>query len=235
MRRLEHHRKKQLSLTLFTAILVLIALVFFISTIGLKIVLNSAVFVAQITNKNQKETTVNKDADFYGLIDVASIPSATNSAKIYISGSVANFDRIEVYVNGKKVQELKPTDRFDEQIGDLKPGNNEVYLVAKSSKSSQKKETNKYSILYMNEKPKLEITEPSDNSKTSKNEIKVSGKTDKEVMIKINNLPVVVDALGVFQSAVSLKEGENKIEITAEDLAGNTDNKILTVTYQKED
>ena len=60
------------------------------------------------------------------------------------------------------------------------------------------------------------------------------GETDKETYIKVNDLPVVVDAQGVFQTMVKLKEGENKIAIIAQDVAGNSEEKILILTYEKD-
>ena len=89
-------------------------------------------------------------------------------------------------------------------------------------------------MLYKSEKPKLEIKEPQDGLKTNKQEVNLVGETDKETYIKVNDLPVVVDAQGVFQTTLKLKEGENKIIITAQDIADNLEEKVLTVIYEKE-
>ena len=207
-------------------------LIVFIFTIGLQWLINSAVFVNKLVGKKEVQTTTNNN--FYGSLNVDSIPNATNSAKFIISGTVSNFDKLEYYLNGKKIKETDVYDRFEEIIGDLKVGTNEVYLIAKTKKSDQKKQSNKFTIYLKNEKPKLEITEPKDGSKTDKNEIKVVGKTDKEIIIQINRLPIVVDALGNFQSTVKLNEGENKVTVTAQDLAENLESKTLTVIYEKD-
>jgi len=232
MRRLQYHQKKVADTKVILLAVLLIGLIIFIFTIGIQWLLNSAVFVNKLIGKKEVQTT--KKNDFYGSLDVDSIPSATNSAKFIISGTVTNFDKLEYYLNDEKIKEADVYDRFEEVIGDLKVGTNEVYLIAKTKKNDQKKQSNKFIIYLKNEKPKLEITEPNDGSKTAKNEIKVAGKTDKEIIIQINGLPIVVDALGNFQSTVKLNEGENKITITAQDLAENIESKTLTIIYEKD-
>jgi len=103
-----------------------------------------------------------------------------------------------------------------------------------SSDNKSKKSTNTYTILFKEEKPKLEISQPNDKDKISQSEILLKGVTDKEIFVKVNDLPIVVDANGNFQTTIRLKEGDNTIVITASDIAGNFETKNLTVTYQKE-
>ena len=91
------------------------------------------------------------------------------------------------------------------------------------------------SVFFNNEKPKLEISEPADNLKTSKQDLSIKGATDKEIFIKINDFPIVVDANGNWETNIKLKDGDNLITIIASDLAGNTESKIITVNYQKEE
>jgi len=69
---------------------------------------------------------------------------------------------------------------------------------------------------------------------TNNQEIKVKGNTDKETYIHINDIPVVVDANGAFETSVRLKDGDNQINATAVDIAGNIETKTLKVIYQKD-
>ncbi len=101
--------------------------------------------------------------------------------------------------------------------------------------NKNEKKTSDYNVFYSDDKPKLEITEPQDNSKTSKSEITIIGSTDNDITVRTNNLPVIVDATGKFRTTLRLKEGENKIEISAVDDAGNNETKTITVTYQKDE
>ena len=198
--------------------------------------LNTSIFVADIFNKNEV-TPLTKNEDVYGAVNIDNIPSATNSAKIVVSGSLINYTFLKFYINDEKVKEkeIKSSDSFSEEIGDLVKGNNEVYVKAFTKDKKNSKKTEVFQVFYNNEKPKLEVSEPADNSKTSKSDILIKGITDKEVFIKINDFPVVVNANGDWQTTIKLKEGDNSIVIFASDLSGNTESKTLTINYQKEE
>jgi hypothetical protein len=197
--------------------------------------LNASVFVANLTSKKVQNQLIKND-DTYGSIDIDSIPTATNAARIIVGGSVINLSSLEFYLNGEKVQEisLNSSDSFSEIIGDLKNGQNTVYIKGKLQGSNNTRESKEFSVLYKPEKPKLEISEPADKSKTSKTEIKIKGITDKETFIKVNELPVVVDPQGNFETSVQLKDGENLFTVIAIDIAGNNEIKTISVTYQKD-
>ena len=235
MGRLEQHQKKQLNNTIFFSLFILIAVIVLIFTVGLKILLNTSAFVARVTEK-KSDTALKKNQNLIEDIDIDSIPVATNSARIFVGGSVVNFDQVEFYLNGDLVKEitLLTSDNFNEEIGDLNKGENEIYVIGKTKESGEEKKSKIFTVLFKGEKPKLEVKEPQDNLKTNSSEIKVLGQTDKETYIKVNELPVVVDAQGLFQTLVRLKEGENKIIILAQDVAGNSEEKTLTVTYEKD-
>jgi hypothetical protein len=207
---------------------------YFIFTFGIKILLNTSSFISGLFPQPSTKP-LSKSEDTFSSIDISSIPQATNSAKIIVSGSTLNFDILYFYLNGRKVKEIESTsDIFNEEIGDLEKGENDVYIKAKSTDSKTEKNTITYKVFYKNEKPKLEMSEPSDSSTTNNQEIKIKGSTDKETYVHINDLPVVVDANGNFETSARLKEGENQITISAQDIAGNIETKTLKVTYQKD-
>lgn len=216
-------------------VLILLTVIILIFTVGLKILLNTSVFVARLSEKKTSQT-LSKNQNIIADVDIYTIPVATNSAKIYVGGSVINFNQVEFYINGDLVKEtsLLASDNFNEEIGELQKGQNEVYVIAKAKDQSEEKKSKVFSVFYKSEKPRLEIKEPQDGTKTNSQEINVVGTTDKETYIKINDLPVVVDAQGVFQTLVKLKEGENKIHIIAQDVADNMEEKTVTVIYEKE-
>ncbi len=237
MSRLEKHKQKQYTITVTSIIIVLIILLVFIFTVGFKLLLNTSAFIASIGSTKTSTQPLEKNDDFIGNISIDSIPSATNGATIIVSGNVLNFNKVEFFINGERVKEtsLPNSDSFEVEVGDLQKGSNEFYAVGKTSGSKSTKKTQVFTVLYDNEKPKLEVGEPANDSKTNKQEIKIAGTTEKEVFVRINDLPVVVDVQGNFQTSVNLKEGSNTYTITAEDIAGNVETKTVTVTYQKDD
>ena len=230
------HRQKQQKINLITAVVIFIIFFIFMFTVGLKILFSASFFVSNLFAKRDEKPTITTNNDFIATIDITDIPTATNSARITVSGSVINLDTLDFYLNDQKIKTISVLnqDVFSEEIDGLNKGSNTVYVIGKNKQANKRKVSPDFTILYKNEKPKLEIKEPSDNSKTNNQEIRVSGATDKETFIKINNLPIVVDAMGNFSTTVKLKDGENKIEITAEDEAQNIESKIITVTYQKD-
>ncbi len=234
MGRLERVQEKKLKNTIILYVGLLILVLYFIFTFGIKILLNSSSFIAGLFPQ-PSATPLSKTDDRFSSIDISSIPQATNSARFIVTGSILNFDTLEFYLNNKKIREIKPSsDSFNEEIGDLNKGDNDFYILAKLKESKTEKKTLVYKIYFKNEKPKLDISEPSDNSTINNQEIKIKGSTDKETYIHINELPVVVDANGGFETTVRLKEGDNQIIINAEDTAGNIESKSLKVIYQKD-
>ncbi len=217
-------------------VIVLFLVLYFIFTIGFRFLLNVSVFVANLTAK-KTDGQLQKNDDTFGSIDIDSIPSATNSARIIVEGSVVNLSSVEFYLNSENVKQiiLNALDSFSEQIGDLKKGKNIIYIKGKFKDSKTTKQSKEFSVFYKPEKPKLEIREPFDKSTTSQSDIKIKGSTDKETFIKINDFPLVVDANGNFETSVHLKDGDNSFTIVAEDMAGNIETKTIFVIYQKQD
>jgi len=226
---------KNLQSKIIFSFFLLIIIFYLFFNFGFKIILSFSSLVSNL------ETTITptpflKEENFIGDINIDSIPQATNSANFMVQGSVLNFNKVTFYLNDKKIKEinLDGESGFLEELGELEEGKNSFYAVAKNDDGSFSKKTTEYEIFYKSKKPKLEILEPKDGDKSSNQEIIIKGQTDKETFIKINDTPVIVDAVGNFQTSFTLKnEGENKIQITASDIAGNIETKEITVFYQK--
>ncbi|MFZ6034924.1 MAG: hypothetical protein ACOYUB_02150 [Patescibacteria group bacterium] len=237
MKTFEFGQRKKMKSTIVILLAGLVILFYFLFTVGIKLILNSSVFVANMFSKNSPAAPLNKTTDVYGSVDIEDIPVATNSAKIIVNGSVVNYTKLDFYLNGEVVEtkDMTSNEIFNIEIGDLEKGKNEVYIKARTEDGQNTKKTQVYEVLYKDEKPKLDISEPADRATVSSPEVTIKGTTDKEVLIKVNDLPVVVDVNGNFDSTVRLKDGDNSISIRAEDIAGNVESKTLTVTYRKED
>jgi hypothetical protein len=230
MTRLEKHKQKLFYKKVAIMVGLLVFITLFLFFVGFQFILKSSGFVSNLKNTDKTETVTE---DFFGNLAVDAVMSATNSADLVVSGSSSNFNKVEFYINDKKVKTIDAKDTFSETIGKLQKGKNEIYIKAVTNNNKHSKSSDTYLVNYKNEKPKLDISEPSDNLKTDKSEIKISGKTDPDVAIKVNGSPVVVDSQGGFQQSMLLKEGENKFTVLAEDDAGNSEHKDITVIYEK--
>ncbi len=210
-------------------------LLFFLFQAGLKSIINSTVFINTVTGKNTEDIAV-KEEDFYGILNVDQPEVATNAATLLISGDATDYDQIEYYINNVRVDtgKIKSNGTFTKEIGKLKSGENKIYVIAKTKDDKHEKQSNVYLVLYKSEKPKLEIETPKDGDKVNKNEIQIKGVTDKDVTVRVNGHHIVVDLAGNIISTYLLKEGDNKLEFTATDIAGNVEKKEMTVKYERE-
>lgn len=230
-----HQQKKYFHQIIFY-LLLLILIIIFIATIGIKLLINTTIFVAEISHRNRDYSNQKTAKTDYILPPkILELPNATNSAKIPIIIKAVSGKNLSIFLNDDLYKEATLQENFFKTDIDLTPGENSIYLILEDPQTKEKKQSVMYRLIYKNEKPKLEITSPQNQEKVSKDEIVIAGQTDKEVFVKISNLPVVVDAEGKFSSTLKLTQGENKIKIEAQDIAGNIEIKELTVIYQKED
>lgn len=234
MSRLEKHHTKTLFQKIGISIVLFIAFIIFFFSAGIKMLVSFTLFINQLANSGSKQQT-NQQPSTFNSISLDPIPSATNSATLLFSGTSLNFDKLEIYLNDEKRDEISISDTFAGEIKGLEIGDNTIHFIAKSSKSKETKKSDTFSVLYKSQKPKLDVSEPNDKTKTNKEDVKISGETDKEVTIRVNGQPLIVDVAGKFTTQFRLKEGENKILITAEDIVGNQEKREITVTYSKDE
>lgn len=206
-------------------------------TVGFRLLINSAIFISGLINPESEEAAQEKQNDeFYGNLDLDEPPTATNSAQLIISGSVQDFEKVDIYINNTKAKSItvKGKSSFNEKVGTLKQGENSVYAIARTG-TQHSKESDTYTVFYKKEPLKLEIETPTADMKTTNQELTLKGVTDPGASLRVNGQPIVVDLAGEFESSLRLKEGENTLMFVATDAAGNTEEQELKVTYQKED
>lgn len=156
---------------------------------------------------------------------VINIPyESTNSGTIDISGYATYGSQVKIYIDDqlKQTTDVKEDGSFVTTDIDLMLGINNIYgKTTSDGKESLASKTIK--IIYDNEKPRLEVSEPSDNKNVQgERKLKISGITEPEVKIFINNSQTIVDKDGNFSTERQLSDGENNFEIKAEDSATNS-------------
>lgn len=162
------------------------------------------------------------------------IPTATQSSRITFSG-IAPSDKgtIELYVNDQLEDELElSSTSFEVKNVALRKGKNVI-----KARYSEGKNTSPFSeeheVTYITEKPKLEVSHPSDGAsftKADKN-IQITGQTDPDNTITVNSFRAIVNADGEFSYLLPLNDGENQITVITQNPAGITSEKKLKVTY----
>lgn len=68
--------------------------------------------------------------------------------------------------------------------------------------------------------PSLTVSEPREGQKVTERILTVSGKTDSDAVLTINNQPTTLDADGGFSVEIEIFEGTSEIEIKAKSRAG---------------
>jgi len=163
-----------------------------------------------------------------------SIPEATNSAYLLISGfSVAN-QKVQLTVNDNEpiFIDSDTEGKFEQQIN-LSLGVNAIkaYTIDNLSLSAS---SNLLQIYYNDTPPNLNITDPDPTKTIRKNPfIEIKGNTDKTCRIYINDHLVIVDNEGNFSYQIKLNDGENNFKIISVDPAQNKTEKEIKLTYKK--
>ncbi len=216
---------------LLTVIVFAVLLVIFFATVGFKLLINTSLFIANMTSGSRGNSQANQQ-DFVLAPELLSLPDATNSATLAIHGTASDGSELAIIVNGENQKELTVDgDTFDTNIL-LQKGLNEILVEMRIKKQNIFKKSDMYSVLYQNEKPNLVIDSPTSGSRTNQTEITVSGTTDADVSVRVNGSPTITNAEGKFSASVRIREGENKITITATNRAGTVKTQELTVIFE---
>lgn len=233
MSRLEQTRRKNYYSQILLYLFFFLLLIVFFATIGLKILVNTSLFVAELTSSEKNEEPELSRKDILLPPEITEIPAATNSSRVKIAGRADEKKTVSVFVNDEIQKELiADSDGFETEIN-LKKGKNEVFVKVEDPKNQTSRKSPSYTIIYKSEKPTLLIESPQEGEKLIRDEVVVSGVTGQEVIININGQPVVVSENGKFSHNVRLKEGENKITVAAVDVAKNSETREITVFYEK--
>lgn len=231
-KRSEKKAKRRLLLTIFIGGFFL----FFFLTWALPMLIGSLSILNKFKDQPKKEVSISENATLAP--PVLNVPfEATSTAKIIIKGYATPNSKVEIYVD----QELNNNAQtntdgsFTIENINLSIGTNNIYGQTIDDKGNKSFPSKPISIIYDNEKPKLEINEPTDNQiiKGDK-KVKVSGLTDSQesISVTINGNKVIVDSTGNFSQTLEISEGENNILIKAIDSAGNITQTSSVVVFE---
>ena len=223
---MEQKTKKNFALSVLGIILV----IFLAFKFGIPFLINFSLFLSGSQSKN--EITV-QNPSFIAPPVLDSFPQATSSANIIISGIASKNQIINLYINDELIDTSKAKDDgkflFKESI---KPGENTIVAKAVVNKI-ESDSSNIIITFFRNAPPSLNISFPSDGQSFSKdqNVVEVKGTTDLDVKVTVNDHWAITDSNGNFSYNLLLQGGDNKIKVTATDLAGNKTEKEIKVNY----
>lgn len=231
-RRLVKKSQRNFIVTLF-----LIAIIFY-ATIKwiLPYFVNSVGFVKNFFYSQEK--TAEKITENAQLAPpILNIPfEATPTAEIDIKGYATPNSKVKLFLDDEeqKVVDVSENGDFVFQNISLSLGANNIYAKSLDEKNQESLLSKNIQIIYDNEKPTLNLSEPEDNKtiQGGDKKVKFSGNTEADAQVFINGNQVIVNKDGNFNTELSLNEGENTFSIKALDSATNEVEISRRVTYQ---
>ncbi|MBI2040306.1 hypothetical protein HYT18_04475 [Candidatus Microgenomates bacterium] len=166
---------------------------------------------------------------------VFNIPyEATNSPQINIQGYASPNILVRLYLDEGSTKEVNAQSdgSFLIENVELALGTNNIWGKTVDEKGKESLSSKTIKIIFDNEKPLLEVTEPEDGKQISgERRLKLTGKTEAEAKVFINDSRVIVDKDGNFSTDQSLNDGENIFTIKAIDQASNSSEIVRRVIF----
>lgn len=154
----------------------------------------------------------------------------TNRDTIIATASLEEEYSIEIWNNGKlqeKTDTMAPGTYDFELVTEVGDNNYLIYIVdEKGNKRSTSKYLEKDVVA-----PYLQFVQEYIDIITSAPSISIEGRVEEQDYLRINDLDIQVEGDHTFKYEYKLKEGLNRINIVAGDIAGNIQEYNATVTY----
>jgi hypothetical protein len=209
-----------------------IILLFVFLIIGLPALIKLAIFIGEkkAATPIKEENGITLQAPVFDYL-----PEATNSAFLNLKGFAQEETKVEIILNGEKLKEVTPDEEGEFELKGitLQSGKNKIKARTIDKNDHQSDFSQEVVIVLDNQAPSLAISQPEDGDKffDKEREIMLSGQTEKEATVYVNNRLALVDKEGGFSLNYELAEGDNQLKFTAFDLAGNKTEKEITVSY----
>lgn len=230
-RKLAKKSKRNFFITVF-----LIILVMYLGLLwGLPVLINGVTSVKNYV-KPVKKTITESPKNSSLAPPVLNIPyEATNTAEINIRGYGTPNSKVAIYLEDDKkdTTEVSADGVFEVKNISLSFGTNNIYGSSVDENNLESLPSKTLKIIYDNETPKLNISEPEDDKKIQGGDkkIKISGNTEVGAHVYINESQAVVNSEGKFSEEFSLNDGDNNFNIKTIDEASNATEVSRKVTF----
>ncbi len=224
---MEEKRDMRTAVLIFSFIILLLV---FLGFFGLK-------FLPKLVNMLSNSNRINNDKT-----DLISPPPptlslsyvATNSATINLTGQSEPGSQVYLTHDNNSVGNIR-TDNdgiYKMENVSLNEGNNSFRLVAMDPAGNQSPPSKEYLVEFISKAPELNIESLEDGQTVSSKKLTIKGSTNPQNRLYLNDRFVMLGSNGSFETTLNLTVGENKLIFVAQDRAGGTTQKELTVTLE---
>ncbi len=222
--------------TLVLSILAIIVILFLLFRYGLPIISDASFLFGRVTS-SEESTNENKDEKekFVPIPNLDPLPKATNENTIKISGTSLSGLKVNIYLNGTKVDGVLVDNNGDFE-SELSLTDGENIIKAKAlKKESESDFSDSVVIIYKKKGTDVTIESPSDGAQIGKNDnpVEVKGKSDPDSNVLVNDFQAIINSSGDWSYMLTLKGGDNEIKVVSTDAAGNKTEKIIHVNYSE--
>lgn len=222
--------KKALLFVILTISLIL-TLIFF----GIPTLVRVAILFANIKGSST-QTTEQTDSVPPSPPQLNDLSEYTKDQNISLSGFAEQNSTVEVFLNGSPVGTITTNSDgkfFIEKVS-LSQGKNEIYAIATDKTGNKSQPSQTITTNFDNTFPDLTVDQPQDGVTLNgdrQKKIKISGQTEPNVSLTLNDRLIIIDQEGKFSTDFTLSEGENELKIIAIDKAGNQTEKDLKIIF----
>lgn len=161
------------------------------------------------------------------------IKSPTNQKEVSISGDTkSGVGKAKLYNNDKEIKEADINNKkFTFEKVELQEGDNNL-KVSVTTKDGKTKTSENNKIVLDTTPPKIELSQS--DQETDKDKFTISGKTEKDVEIKLTKNDKEVSSIKTNNESfefkdVQLDSGDNKFKLTVKDGLGNSADKEINI------
>lgn len=158
----------------------------------------------------------------------------SNNPNITLYGNTEAGATVKLTLNGAESEVLSDNGGGFTFNITLESGTNTFAALAIDQAGNQSQKTEDYQITFDKDVPDLEIKSPNDGTSfygSTQRQVTISGVTEPEANVTINDRIISVDDEGIFQYTTTLNEGSNSFNIKSSDQAGNTIEKSITLNF----
>jgi hypothetical protein len=233
--RLGKFQEQKLTRNIIIFITASIGLIVLLVVFGFKLLVNFSLLVDKLKGNSGKTQTETQKIILPPILD--SLPEATFSAQLTISGTADKNNTITIYINDIETKKITADSqgKFAVAKVSLKDGPNKINAKQTDNSGNISQLSDTITVDINQKAPKLEVINPSADMTQSgdANTIQVTGNTDIDCDVTVSNHVAIVKQDGSFVYTYPLNDGDNLISVVATNLAGTTTKIDRHVTYHK--